>query len=149
MKSSIARPITSIDVEGWQQIALIRTGGADATVIVELWDHTGSTVPITVAASPNGSVSLTISSTAKSISSFLTAAGATVPSGGPGSGVGLMAPVGGRILVTAASASSVAINTGGSVDGTGSNGIGSVGPSANGPTILNPGDVLTFGRFDE
>lgn len=118
-----------------ENIALIRTGASDATVRVTFWDGDGATVVVDGADSKQ----LTISSTAKSLDKFLVDASVTggVPSGAAG----------GMILVEPTSASGVAVNTGGSDDGTGSNGLkgATYAPTASSVLRLSAGDSLVFG----
>lgn len=116
-----------------QNVAMIRGGASDATIQVEFWDMYGKTVAVDGGASKQ----LTISSTAKSLDKFLIDASVTggVPDGA----------VGGRILVLT---NSICVNTGGSDDGTGTNGLAAaaVAPTANSPRRYVAGDAFEFGR---
>lgn len=116
-----------------QNLALIRGGASDATVQVEFWDSEGKTVVVDSASSKQ----LTISSTAKSLDKFLV--DASVTGGVPDSAIG------GRMLVLT---NSICVNTGGSDDGTGTNGLASAAaaPTANSPRRYIAGDAFEFGR---
>lgn len=109
-------------------VALIRGGASDATIQVEFWNADGRTLETNSASSQ----AITISSTAKSLSSFATGG---IPAGA----------VGGRILVLT---NSICVNTAGSNDGTGTNGLSSaaVAPTANSPRRYVAGDSFEFGR---
>lgn len=111
-----------------QNVALIRGGASDATVQVEFYDGYGRTLPINGASSQT----LTISSTAKSLPCFV--------SGGIPTGA-----VMGRCLVLT---NSVCVNTGGTDDGSGTNGFDDAGkaPTANSPRRYVAGDSFEFGR---
>lgn len=109
-------------------VALIRGGASDATVQVEFWDVDGKTLATNSASSQT----ITVSSTAKGLNSFLTGG---IPTG----------TVGGLALVLT---NSICVNTGGSNDGTGTNGLASaaVAPTANSPRRYVAGDSFMFGR---
>ncbi len=109
-----------------ESLALIRSTGSDATVVVELWG--ADQKPIRFGSLPY--ISLTISNTAKSLVSFI---GASWPDA---------SVVGGRLLV--ASGSAVRYNFA-AVDG---NLEASLAPTTSSPGLLNIGEALLFGRFD-
>lgn len=114
-------------------VAMIRGGSSDATVQVEFWNAEGKTVAV----DGGSSKQLTISSTAKSLEKFLV--DASVTGGVPD------AAIGGRILVLT---NSICVNTGGSDDGTGTNGLdaAALAPTANSPRRYVAGDAFEFGR---
>ena len=126
---------TYAGIEKPENIALIRSGSSDATVRVQFTDGAGKLVTVDGADSKQ----LTISSTAKSLDKFLVDASVTggVPDGA----------VGGVLLVEPTSAGGVAVNSGGSDDGTGTNGLvgATYAPTASSPRRLSPGDLIYFG----
>ncbi len=130
-----------VQAEAPANVALIRSGASDATVRVEFLDVKGKTL---LNSDNSAFKELTISSTAKSLAKFVVDSPLNTTTTIPGLPNGT---VGGRLLVTAGSAGGIAVNTGGTDDGTGVNGlVTNKAPTASGPLLLAPGDLLEFGR---
>jgi len=113
-------------------VALIRAGAVDATVAVEFYDTHGRIVPVNNASS----VTITVSSTAKSLHYFITGG---IPKGA----------VGGRAKVLT---ESVCVNTGGTDDGEpGVNNTGIVSaataPTTSSPRSYGVGSAFDFGHY--
>lgn len=118
--------------ENPHNVALIRAGATDATVTVEFWDVHGRTVPVNGASS----VTITVSSTAKSLHHFITGG---IPAGG----------VGGRARVLT---ESICVNTGGTdmgEAGAAGNGIVSAAtaPTSSSPKTYGAGSSFEFGGY--
>lgn len=131
--------MTTIHPEQPYQLCLIRVGGSDATVIVELWDAAYKTLNIS-SGSAASSRTLTIGSTAKTLSGFLGDYTGKLPADA----------VGGCLRVTAGS---IAINlagvAGGSFGGTITSTIATdLAPTSAGPQILETADMLYFGSYN-
>lgn len=112
-------------------VALIRGGAVDATVAVEFYDTHGRIVPVNNASS----VTITVSSTAKSLNAFITGG---IPKGA----------VGGRANVLT---ESVYVNTGGTDNGEPGNGNGLVSaataPTKSSPRSYGAGSAFDFGHY--
>lgn len=131
---------------GLSTLAMIRTGSSDATVTVEFWDGNGNEAPsVDSSGIEHDYITLTVSSTAKSLAQFIAAAGYnTATNGVPKAAVGC------SVICTASSLSSVAYNYSGTADGSVGAGNGIQGtsgraPSATSPNVLAIGSSLVMG----